>query len=223
MKVNKFKRPKTAQEAVLLEIRERLLDGRVKPGDAIRPDTIGEQLGVSAVPVREALRILEGEGHVSYRPHHGYIVTKLDIKDLKEIHDLREVLEAQAVRYAVPQIKKQEIKQMRDAIQEMENCHDDIVQLKAANREFHFALIEATQKPYLIKMINWLWDLSEPYCSLYFMRPGNRERVDEEHNKIIDMVTAGNVEGTIEELRIHRQNAFAVLEAGLNSVESQAS
>lgn len=215
--MNRFERPKTAQEAVLLEIRERLFDGRVKPGDAIRPDAIAEQLGVSAVPVREALRILEGEGHVSYRPHRGYLVTELDINDLKEIHRLRELLEAEAVQHGVPQLKEEDLQLMRDAINEMESNRDDITRVKAANREFHFALINAAGMPHLNRMISWLWDASEPYCSLFFMLPENRDRVDEEHRKIVELAAAGDAEATIKELNSHRKNAFAVLEQGLGA------
>lgn len=218
--MNRFERPKTAQEAVLLEIRERLFDGRVKPGDAIRPDAIAEQLGVSAVPVREALRILEGEGHVSYRPHRGYLVTELDINDLREIHRLREILEEEAVRYGVPQLQAGDLEQMRNAIKEMESNREDISRVKAANRQFHFTLIDAANMPHLNRMISWLWDASEPYCSLFFMRPESRDRVDEEHRKIIELAAAGDADATIKELNEHRKHAFAALEQGLSTVDS---
>lgn len=218
--MNRFERPKTAQEAVLLEIRERLFDGRVKPGDAIRPDAIAEQLGVSAVPVREALRILEGEGHVSYRPHRGYLVTELDIDDLREIHRLRELLEAEAVQCGLPKLQADDLEQMRDAIREMESNRDNIPRVKAANRQFHFALINAANMPHLNRMISWLWDASEPYCSLFFMLPENRDRVDEEHRRIVELAEAGDVDATIKELNAHRKNAFAVLEQGLSTVGS---
>ena len=57
---------------------------------------------MSAVPVREALRILEGEGHVHYRPHRGYVVAALDVDDLTEIYRIRELLETEAVRQSHP-------------------------------------------------------------------------------------------------------------------------
>ncbi|MGI9232954.1 MAG: GntR family transcriptional regulator [Woeseiaceae bacterium] len=210
-----FEPPKTAQEAVLLEIRKRLLDGRLSPGEAIRPDAFGEELGVSAVPVREALRILEGEQQVRYRPHRGYLVTELDIRDLREIYAIRELLEAEAVRHAVPKLKEEHLEEMRSAMQEMETVGEDVFSLTTANRRFHFTLLEAAEMPHLQRMITWLWDASEPchYRSAGFMRPDNRARVDTEHHQIMDAVAAGDVDAVIEELSAHRQHALAALEA----------
>ena len=210
-----FKRPKTAQEAVLLEIRERLADGRLRPGQAIRPDVIGDELGVSSVPVREALRILEGAGQVRNRPHKGYLVTELKIEDLQEIHQVRQVLEAEAVRQALPRLQAEHIEAMREALQEMNSVEDDVIGMKAANRQFHFALFEAARMPHLLRLISWLWDSSEPYCSFYFMLPENRHRIDDEHERIVNAAVAGDVELTIKELDEHRKEAFAVLEQGI--------
>lgn len=214
-----FERPKTAQEAVLLEIRKRLLDGRLRPGEAIRPDAVGEELGVSAVPVREALRILEGECQVRYRPHRGYLVTELDIKDLREIYGIRELLEAEAVRNAVPKLDDGHLEDMQSAIEEMESAGDDVFALTTANRQFHFTLFEAADMPHLQRMVTWLWDASEPchYRSEGFMRPQNRLRIDAEHRDIMDAVRSRNVDKVIVELKSHRQNALAALEADLKT------
>ncbi|HYJ60015.1 MAG TPA: winged helix-turn-helix domain-containing protein, partial [Actinomycetota bacterium] len=66
-----FARPRTTQEEVLTELRRRIVAGEIGPGDPIRPDRLAAELEVSRVPVREALRILEGEGVVEHRAHHG--------------------------------------------------------------------------------------------------------------------------------------------------------
>ncbi|MGI9270339.1 MAG: GntR family transcriptional regulator [Woeseiaceae bacterium] len=210
-----FERPKTAQEAVLLEIRRRLLDGRLQPGQAIRPDAVGEELGMSAVPVREALRILEGEHQVRYRPHRGYLVTELDIKDLREIYAIRALLEAEAVRHALPNIDKSDVDEMRSAIEDMETSGDDVFALTTANRQFHFTLFDAADMPHLMRMITWLWDASEPchYRSAGFMQRENRGRIDAEHRQILAAIEAGKADKLIAELSAHRSHALTALEA----------
>ena len=223
--MTQFKRPKTAQEAVLVEIREQLLNGRLQPGDAIRPDVIGEQLGVSAVPVREALRILEGEGQVRYRPHRGYLVTELTADDLMEMYRIRELLEAEAVREAISNLQEDDIQTMRSAIEDMELARDDVVKIRAANRRFHFALLDAAQMPHLSRMINWLWDASEPchYRSANFMHEENLERVAREHQQILDAVIAGDASKIIDELTKHQRHAFEVVREELKVEQSKAS
>ena len=88
-----FQRPPTAQEAVLVELRGRILRGDLAPGSPLRQEDLAASLGVSRVPVREALRMLESEGHVTYTPHRGYRVPELDLDELDEIYHLRALIE----------------------------------------------------------------------------------------------------------------------------------
>ena len=88
-----FQRPPTAQEAVLVEVRSRILRGDIAPGTPLRQEDLAASLGVSRVPVREALRILESEGHVTYIAHRGYRVAELDLDELAEIYHLRALIE----------------------------------------------------------------------------------------------------------------------------------
>lgn len=208
-----------------MELRMRLLDGRLCPGQAVRPDSIGEELGVSSVPVREALRILEGERQVVSRPHRGYIVTELNMEELAEIYKIREILETEAARLATPHIQTRDIEEMNEAIEEMENIVSDVFRLRAANRRFHFALFEAARMPYLIQMISGLWDISEPihYRSQGFMHPENLAQVNEEHRRIVKAIVAGEINFVLDELSKHRQHAADIIEHGLLESPSAAS
>lgn len=209
--MNSFKRPKTAQEAVLLEIRQRLRDRRLSPGSAIRPDAIGAELGVSAVPVREALRILEGEGHVEYRPHRGYMVAELDIDDLTEIYRIRELLENEAVRGAAGALGPDHLAELHGLIAEMAEVDDDVTALTAVNRRFHFTVFEAAGMPQTLRVLRILWDASDRYRSRYLSRPENRQLALEQHQRIVAGLTAGDLDKVIEEMRLHREQAVAAL------------
>ena len=83
----------TAQEGVLRELRLQIASGKLKPGQQVIQDSLAASLGVSRVPLREALKVLEGEGQVTYHPHRGYFVADLSVADLVEVYRIRSILE----------------------------------------------------------------------------------------------------------------------------------
>ena len=89
---------------MLAALRRALVSGELAPGEQVRQESLAERFGVSRVPLREALKILEGEGRVVYLPHRGYFVAELSLDDLLEVYRMRELLEAEAVMVAVPRL-----------------------------------------------------------------------------------------------------------------------
>ncbi|WP_309072602.1 GntR family transcriptional regulator, partial [Arthrobacter sp.] len=83
------KRPPTAQAFALAELRRMIIAGEVQPGEPLRQDALAERLGVSRVPLREAFKILEGEGQIVYQPHRGFKVARLSLADLLETYRIR--------------------------------------------------------------------------------------------------------------------------------------
>jgi DNA-binding GntR family transcriptional regulator len=84
--------PSTTPQHVLDGLREAIIGGDLRPGERVRQEDVAARLGVSVAPVREALRILEQEGQVTYLPRRGYFVTELEYDDLAEIYGLRRLL-----------------------------------------------------------------------------------------------------------------------------------
>lgn len=210
-----FQRPPTAQEAVLAELRRAILEGDLRPGAQMLQDNIAERLGVSRVPVREALKILEGEGQVAYSPHRGYFVAELSYDELGEIYRIRELLEAEAVSVGMKHVTEEDLERMRVAIGDMETAADagDIVALTAANRRFHFGLIEPCQRPRLIRLIRQLWDSTDPYRSVYFADPEHRALINKEHRAMYDAAEARDPKAAVKLMRTHRTNAIAGLQS----------
>lgn len=212
---HRFLRPQTAQQAVLAELRGLIIRGELPPGVPIHQESLAEQFGVSRVPVREALKILEGEGFVVYAAHRGYSVAKLDVADLLEIYDLRGVLESHVARAAVPALEEADLVRMRDAMEAMDRAADaqDMVAVGVQNRVFHFALFERSGMGRAVEMIRRLWDTTDPYRSLYFQRPLTRKTVNAEHELIYDACAARDVERVVELLEVHRSHTVDDLRA----------
>lgn len=209
----KFSRPPTAQEAVLGELRTWIASGRLQPGEQIVQDTLALELGVSRVPLREALKVLEAEGQVSYVAHRGYFVTELSLSDLLEVYRIRELLETEAVRRAVPLMTTEDVDRFDEAADDVRRAAEavDVPAMSTSNRRFHFALIGACAMPRLIRILHVLWDSTEVYRSVYFTDDANKGRVLDEHDELVAAVKAGDVDAALAVLSRHRQNAIAAL------------
>ena len=92
----------TAQEHAVGWLRRLIVSGELRPGQRVNQEDLAERIGLSVATVREALRTLEQEGQLTYRPRRGYLVTELRLADLEEIYALRRVLEERAARHALP-------------------------------------------------------------------------------------------------------------------------
>ncbi|WP_211262621.1 GntR family transcriptional regulator [Nitriliruptor alkaliphilus] len=214
-----FVRPPTAQAAVLAELRRRIGTGQLRPGAPIRQDPLAEELGVSRHPVREALRVLEGEGHIHHEPHRGYFVAELGLGALVEIYRMRDLLESEALRVAVPRTDDVIVARMRDALAHMRalDPFEDMDGFVQANREFHFAPLEAAGMPRLLHHIHMLWEASDAYRTLYYMQGTSVGRVHDEHEAIVVAVAERDGERAVEEVRRHREHAIEGLRSLLRS------
>jgi DNA-binding GntR family transcriptional regulator len=208
-----FRRPPTAQEAVLAELRRLITAGQLRPGQQIVQDALAVQFGVSRVPLREALKILEGEGQVTYVAHRGYFVTELSLSDLIEVYRIREILEAEAVSIAVPQMTAEDIHRLEEAERDVRAAADiaDVVAMTSANRRLHFAILDACALPRLVWLIRLLWDATEVYRSVYYNEAHNREMVDSEHRALVAAVKAGDATAALMVLTEHREHAIEAL------------
>lgn len=208
------RRPPTAQQFVLEELRRAITSGELKPGTSVRQDTLAERLGVSRLPLREALKTLEGEGLVVHEAHRGYFVAELSLTDLREVYRIREILEAEAVRQACGRMDEVALAALEAAQREVEAGADagDVAAMAAANRRFHFTLYKVAGMPRLVRLIATLWDATDAYRSLYYVEAVNRNHVLREHEAVLEALRDGAVEKAVRLLDEHRAHAVAALE-----------
>jgi DNA-binding GntR family transcriptional regulator len=218
-----FQRPLTAQEAVLEQLRRAIITGDLSPGSPIRQDALAKRFGVSRVPVREALKILEGEGQVLYRPHKGYLVAKLDHEEVRELYHIRRLLEEEAIRLAIPNFTDEQLDELEGLAKQMSELEpEDIERLAALNRDFHFGFFRPCGLPRLVKQIRLLWDSSDAYRALYYMDGKQHALVHEEHEALVEAARARQTERVLEVLEAHRQNALVHVGAVLEKINGNA-
>jgi DNA-binding GntR family transcriptional regulator len=216
------RRPSTNTQYVLEELRDAVVGGELTPGERVAQEEVATRLGVSVAPVREALRVLEQEGQVTYRPQRGYFVTAFQIADLEEIYGLRSLLEERAVREAMIAIDDEALERIRRAARECADAEDvrDVTAELAANRRFHFAIFEPSGRPHLIRLLGTLWDSTEAYRAMYYNSSEERRTSLRAHDHIIEAIQRHDVERLVAELNAHRERALTVLRGILPRAEA---
>jgi DNA-binding GntR family transcriptional regulator len=206
-------KPLTAQESVLRELRRQLGLGLLRPGQPIQMEQLAEAFGVSRVPVREAMRILEGEGLVDYTPHRGYAVARMDVAEVTEIYRLRQILETEAILAGLPNLSAEDLERMAQATEEIEQAcaAEDLAALTAANRRFHFALFTPCQMPRLLRMLDQIWSASDQYRALYFNEPEHRDLMRQEHELIYGAALARDGDRLLRYLDAHRAHSVPLV------------
>ena len=110
-------------------LKEAITSGRIAPGERLIEARLAEQLGVSRVPVREALRQLKQEGLIVYFVHRGYFVPVFNLDDLEELFLLRMALEKLAVQLTIARMTGAELAELESIVQKMESIGEDELDL----------------------------------------------------------------------------------------------
>lgn len=186
-------------------LRNMIAAGDLAPGQPIRTDEIASALGVSRVPVRESLKILEGEGQVRHIPRQGFEVADLQIGDLFDIYRMRELLESEALSYGVPRLTGEGIEAIRKAKLDLETDDgSDIMQTIDANTRFHLTAIEASNKPVLSRTLRILWESATPFA-IRLMMSTERSLIHKEHDHMFDALVERDAEAVIAAFTDHRE------------------
>jgi DNA-binding GntR family transcriptional regulator len=192
----------TAQQYAVEALRRLIVAGALRPGQRVNQEDIAEQVGLSLAPVREALRALEQEGQVVYRPRRGYFITELRVEDLQEIYALRKLLEGQAVRHALPALGDEAVERIARAADECADAaqRGDVAAELAANRRFHFGMLESPDQTHTMRLIRLLWDSTEAYRAMYYNSAEERETTVKAHAEILDAVRRRAVDEVVARL-----------------------
>lgn len=194
-------------------IRAGILDGTYAAGHRLVLDRLAGELGVSAVPVREALRRLEAEGYVEFRRNVGATVRTIDAAGYAEAMETLGVLEACATALSAPLLQKREITKARKINEAMARSLEalDPVQFTTLNSEFHETLYRVCTNSYLVGLIDRESDRLRGLRQGFAFVPGRSSNAVSEHNRLLDLIEAGAGVSRIEDYaRSHREKTARI-------------
>ena len=202
----------TKQQAIYQHLKERILDGKLPPGHRLIIDDIANELGLSIIPVREALQLLQAERLVEIRPHAGATVAAITPGSIEEVFTILEGMEAMAVRRVARKMPAELDALLVKLITKMDSAEhaNDVEKWSALNLEFHLAISDATG-------MSWLREITQRALGnwdrirRHFFREGSEHRFAEaqkEHHAILKALLKGDADQAEELARQHTRRAF---------------
>jgi DNA-binding GntR family transcriptional regulator len=189
---------------VARSLRHAIFEGRLAPGTRIPQETVARELGVSRIPVREALRQLESEGLVVQRPNSGARVAVLDFDECVEIYKIRERLEPLAFSESIGRLSDEQLAEVVRLAQELKTItHDRDLWLKT-DRQFHLAVYAGVAQGTLLSLIQSFWNRTQQYRRLLLSTFSDEdfELANAEHGLMVNALQTGNVRAGEEIMRI---------------------
>jgi DNA-binding GntR family transcriptional regulator len=201
---------KTKNDYAYEFLRRAILTGQLKQGSLLNTSKIAEQLEMSGIPVREALRKLQTQRLVTIHPHKGAFVYKLSKKEIADNMAAQELIEPEATKLASLNICEDTIKALENNMKDMEKAvnNQDYLQYALLNREFHFIIYSACGNQELIKIISQLWDTYNMFKGLFAL---DQKRVSEslkEHWSVIHSLAKGDGEMAADIIRQHKRESY---------------
>lgn len=183
---------KPLNKKVFLMLKDAIIKGDLKPGEKLAEEEIAKKLDISRTPVREALHKLAALGFVKIYPNQGIFVNQISIEDLKEVVQIRAILEGFATGVATNLITNKEIISLEKIIEKMTPCidkeidKDEVIKYCNYDIDFHNLIIKIAKNKHLMDILDNLRDITTSFRSMSFKIPGSIKYSLEYHLKIIE-------------------------------------
>jgi DNA-binding GntR family transcriptional regulator len=176
------------------EVLRRILTGELVPGSAVAISTLSEQLEVSHVPVREALRTMEARGLITFQRGHRPRVSPIHLEDFEDVFRMRAVLEGEAAGRGTPSADS--LPELEEALHSFLSLliHGDTLAVYAAHTRLHWLMLPAATR-WERRFISELWFASERYIQLYFAslpKQTTFDAVSAGHTALVDSVKSAD-------------------------------
>jgi len=158
----------TLEKTVYRQLLKGIISGKLTPGTKITITQLAEQLGVSLMPVRQALRALEAKNLITIQKNRRLTIRKLSANDLNELLQIRLNLECMAAEKAATICTDETILRLERLLEEMRTAKDRELYLEK-NKEFHHTIYRTANKPILLEIIEDLWSRISPYYFMYLV------------------------------------------------------
>jgi DNA-binding GntR family transcriptional regulator len=215
LRLERITAPVSLKDHAYLAIKRAILSLDLKPGDALVESELAEQLGISKTPVRTALHELESEGLVTRVLYKGTYVTEVTPRDVREIFQLRAVLEGLAARLATPLLEECELAQARDLLQSMESALETGDRRAASQfgAQFHYLILQGADNERLQLIWHNLDDHTKRFRLMSDQISGRLEKSVGEHWRILEALEQRDPDLAEQRLKVHLHSVLKEMSA----------
>jgi DNA-binding GntR family transcriptional regulator len=215
--------PLSREDFAYEAIKEAILSGELLPNQKISLTDLARSLGVSIIPVNNAVKRLTSEGLINQDPHHSPFVAGFSSKAVGEVLTIRYHLEELALREAVPFINGKENETLRCLLDQMDIARrdNDMHLFGRLNRQLHMQIYSYGPYPMLCEMIVDLWNKSELNRSrlVFSVVPDMAGHSHADHAELLDLIQAKDIEGALKVLHRHKNYSRLKLLESLEKLE----
>jgi DNA-binding GntR family transcriptional regulator len=202
---------KQLRNVVADQMRSAILDGRYKPGEWLRQERIAQDLGVSQMPVREALKELAAEGLIEHVPYRGARVIAFSIDDVLDLYTHRAFLESRAAFVAAEVVTPEELAEIKALQLEIEkySAPESVIKYRELNRKFHQFIYMVSKREYLIRTLAQMWAAFPTMLIANFAATAvnplpDRDPIDSiEHQAIVSALESHNPAAAEQAMKTH--------------------
>lgn len=201
---------KTRAQSVAEDLRKRILGGEFEGGTQLRQDSLASDYGVSRIPVREALLTLESEGLVVFYAHRGAFTTELSIAKIRELFELRILLETYVLRHAIDKLTDADIDKAAEMLSKYDKAlkqGGDIVNWSEYNYAFHSALYAPADLPETLAIIHQLNTKSDRYIRMQLVYSQEIAKAESEHHELLEFARQRDSDNACRLLQTHIEDA----------------
>jgi len=195
----------TVNQEVYDRLRVAIRTGTLPPGVKISLRSIADTLGVSTMPVREALRTLQAQGLVEFE-RRSVTVVRLTPDEVVQVFQIRLRLEQLAAEWALAHLTPDDVARLRAVLDEMADPAIAPSDWRRLNREFHERFYECARSPHLLDLIHNIWDRVESSMAVYASTVDDFAEAHRQHLRMLELIEARDLPGLLAETAWHLEH-----------------
>jgi DNA-binding GntR family transcriptional regulator len=199
----------TTAEQVAVELRSRIIAGEIGEGDQLLQEQLASELGVSRIPLREAMRQLEAEGLITLTSHRGGVVSVLSMDQIRELFEIRACLETWLLTVAIPMMNESDFEALDAIIDEMRP--GEIAHWGELNWRFHQALYARAGRDQTLQLLRRIHHNLDRYLRVQISATSGWQKANVEHRGIVEFCRSKDVRRATAMLDSHIMDASTEL------------